>query len=73
MRTECLCISVLRLGRAAVCDCGAPWTFLLPFFFIRVASGPWVKLVDCQSALSPRWSKLLTVLRRWPRCCSYSV
>ena len=19
------------LGRAAVCDCGAPWTFLLPF------------------------------------------
>ena len=21
------------LGRAAVCDCGTPWTFLLPFFF----------------------------------------
>ena len=21
------------LGRAAVCDCGPPWTFLLPFFF----------------------------------------
>ena len=20
------------LGRAAVCDCGSPWTFLLPFF-----------------------------------------
>ena len=20
-------------GRAAVCDCGTPWTFLLPFFF----------------------------------------
>ena len=20
------------LGRAAVCDCGTPWTFLLPFF-----------------------------------------
>ena len=19
-------------GRAAVCDCGTPWTFLLPFF-----------------------------------------
>ena len=22
------------LGRAAVCDCGTPWTFLLPFFDI---------------------------------------
>ena len=40
MRTEFLCISVLRvasgprvkLARAAVCDCGTPWTFLLPFF-----------------------------------------
>ena len=21
------------LGRAAVCDCGTPWTFFLPFFF----------------------------------------
>ena len=20
------------MGRAAVCDCGTPWTFLLPFF-----------------------------------------
>ena len=24
---------LLGLGRAAVCDCGTPWTFLLPFFF----------------------------------------
>ena len=23
------------LGRAAVCDCGTPWTFLLPFFVNR--------------------------------------
>ena len=22
-------------GRAAVCDCGTPWTFLLPFFVVR--------------------------------------
>ena len=21
------------LGRASVCDCGTPWTFLLPFFY----------------------------------------
>ena len=23
---------LLYLGRAAVCDCSTPWTFLLPFF-----------------------------------------
>ena len=32
----CLGLSVSSsfwgLGRAAVCDCGTPWTFLLPFF-----------------------------------------
>ena len=34
----CLGLSVSSsswcLGRAAVCDCGTPWTFLLPFFFV---------------------------------------
>ena len=34
----CLDLSVSSsswgLGRAAVCDCGTPWTFLLPFFYI---------------------------------------
>ena len=33
----CLDLSVSSsswgLGRAAVCDCGSPWTFLLPFFY----------------------------------------
>ena len=35
----CACLFLLIsssswcLGRAAVCDCGTPWTFLLPFFF----------------------------------------
>ena len=24
--------SLFLLGRAVVCDCGTPWTFLLPFF-----------------------------------------
>ena len=23
------------LGRAAVCDCGIPWTFLIPFFMLN--------------------------------------
>ena len=50
MRTEFLCISVLR-----------------------VASGPRVKLASCKSALTPRWFTLLTVLRRWSRCWSYSL
>ena len=35
----CLDLSVssssLDLGRAAVCDCGTPWTFLLPFLQIK--------------------------------------
>ena len=26
------CLFPLPLGRAVVCDCGTPWTFLLPFF-----------------------------------------
>ena len=34
----CLDLSVSSsswgLGRAAVCDCGTPWTFLYPFFLI---------------------------------------
>ena len=47
MRTEFLCVSVLR-----------------------VASGPMVKLA---SSKSPRWFTLLTVLRRWSRCLSYSL
>ena len=50
MRTEFLCISVLR-----------------------VASGPMVKLASCKSALNPRWFTLLTVLRWWSRCYSYSL
>ena len=38
----CLDLSVssssLGLGSAAVCDCGTPWTFLLPLFFIMSVS-----------------------------------
>ena len=34
----CMVLSVSSsswcLERAAVCDCGTPWTFLLPFFFV---------------------------------------
>ena len=32
----CLFEFVGCLGRAAVCDCGTYWTFLLPFFFVVV-------------------------------------
>ena len=38
----CLDLSVSSsswgLGRAAVCDCGTPWTFLLPFCFALAMS-----------------------------------
>ena len=27
----------LGVGRAAVCDCGTPWTFLLPFWGENIA------------------------------------
>ena len=33
MSNRSLSSSSWGLGRAAVCDCGTPWTFLLPFFF----------------------------------------
>ena len=40
----CLDLSVSSsswgLGRAAVCDCGTPWTFILPFFFAANPSNP---------------------------------
>ena len=53
MRTEFLCVSVLR-----------------------VASGPRVTLASCKSDLNPTphpWFTLLTVLRRWSLCQSYSL
>ena len=38
---DCLVLSVSSsswcLGLAAACDCGTPWTFLLPFFFLDKA------------------------------------
>ena len=44
------------LGRAAVSDCGIPWTFLLPFFFLRWAAAyncgtPWTFLLSFLSFL----------------------
>ena len=30
---QCALVSSLCLGKTASCDCGIPWTFLLPFFF----------------------------------------
>ena len=39
----CLVLSVSSsswcLGRAAICDCGTSWTFLLPFFVIVALAG----------------------------------
>ena len=31
------------LGRAAVCDCGTPWTYLLPFLLCRKAKQEVIK------------------------------
>ena len=42
----CLDLSVSSsswcLGRAAVCDCGTPWTFLLPFFLFQYRAARFV-------------------------------
>ena len=35
----CLFPLPLVSGKAAVCDCGTPWTFLLPFFFFFFLNG----------------------------------
>ena len=40
-------------GRAAVCDCGTPWTFLLPFFIVIVGSYPVVYTTDRSKAVTP--------------------
>ena len=42
---------LLGLGRASVCDCGTPWTFLLPFFFQFHFD-----TLDAQADLSLHWS-----------------
>ena len=48
-------------------------TEFLCIFILRVAPGPRVKLASCKSAFDPPWFILLTVLRRWSRCWSYSL
>ena len=40
---------------------------------LRVASGPRVKLASSKGALNPQWFILLTVLRQWSQCWSYSL
>ena len=52
----CLDLSVSSsswcLGRAAVCDCGTPWTFLLPFF---------TTLDRCQKKIETSFSSGITL------------
>ena len=37
--TEAPCLDSWGLGRAAVCDCCTPWTFLLPFLNLCISNG----------------------------------
>ena len=56
----CACLDLLvsssswGLGRAAVCYCGTPWTFLLPFFDISCKLSPPYETISikCQSLFS---------------------
>ena len=66
------------LGRAAVCDCGTPWTFLLPFFFVLSMLGRFTDDVQmahyssmCQyyikslKFISPSTSTQFCILHSW--------
>ena len=35
------------LGRTAVCDCGTPWTFLLPIFYSLLLCGSFYVVLSC--------------------------
>ena len=52
---------LLGLGRAAVCDCGTPWTFLLPLFsevnLFRVLSCKWNHFVLCVVYVNSKYKK----------------
>ena len=63
----CLDLSVSSsswgLERAAVCDCGTPWTFLLPFFlfecFVALKSDKngkivYTKIAECNHRFNPQ-------------------
>ena len=62
------------LGRAVVCDCGTPWTFLLPFFFFLILVAPlcptqvWfphlLKLVSADSNILPKVDNLLYLYKK---------
>ena len=45
--------SSLGLGRAAFCDCGTPWTFLLPFLTHPLPRFPLVYTTDRSKAVAP--------------------
>ena len=59
----CLDLSVSSsswgLGRAAVCNCGTPWTFLLPFMYICEIT--WEK-----NNLLEEEMKVQIIIRIWP-------
>ena len=65
VRFVCLDLSISSsswgLGRAAVCDCGTPWTFLLPFFlrkcFLEISIRLEVLLAALFISVSNRYQK----------------
>ena len=67
-RMVCACLdlpvssSSWGLGRAAVCDCGTPWTFFLPFFHI------WRLFCRCVFLGSPSSGALGRFFLRYSYC-----
>ena len=64
------------LGRAVVCDCGTPWTFLLPFLLLFGATsgdkGEVLRRYNWFKPLFLNSTFILTVPRRF-FCCSSSL
>ena len=50
------------LGRAAVCDCGIPWTFLLPFCLMRRLFCYYLFLISASCGPSGLWHFLCTYI-----------
>ena len=59
---------VLGLGRAAVCDCGTPLTFLLPFFFAATGQRESPHLQSCNGCCRAKrvWINTTSCLFAWP-------
>ena len=56
------------LGRAAICDCGIPWTFLLPFFIFYIKCKNYYKHVNKKKKKKKKNTNQTSVLLEMVPC-----